>query len=111
MDKLSSPNKNINPIYTSALSLSPSEKPDMSPYLVHMTGKEAFLSILNFNDTKNRNEGIINCNTPAASKNTSYNEKVACFTESPLFAIEVFSYINQKKSTNWRLALNFPRKI
>jgi hypothetical protein len=74
-----------------AFRLSPLEKPDMSPYLVHMTGKNAIYKILT---DGGKGQGKINAAKPSQTKSQWYGESVVCFTESPLFAIDAFRYIS-----------------
>ncbi|RDE24580.1 hypothetical protein DV711_03035 [Motiliproteus coralliicola] len=77
-------------INTPTYRLSPLEKPDMSPYLVHLTGKNEILGILS---EKDGCSGLIKSCVPKDSKSDWYKEKVVCFTESPLFAIDAFRYL------------------
>lgn len=77
-------------IDTPAFCLSPLEKPDMSPYLVHMTGKQAIHGIL---ATDQAGQGKINAAVPSQTKSQWYQAAVVCFTESPLFAVDAFRYI------------------
>lgn len=74
------------------LCLSPIDKPDMSPFLVHMTGKDAILSILKSGE--GLGEGKINAQVPESSKSKWYEKKVVCFTETVLHAIDSFRYIS-----------------
>lgn len=87
-------------IDTPAFSLEPCEKPDMSPFLVHMTSKMAIHGIL-----KSDKEciGKINSSKPLDAKSW-FNEQVVCFTESPIFAIDAFRYI---RFSRWRQDLRF----
>ncbi len=77
-------------IDTPAFRLTALEKPDMSPYLVHMTGKEAIHGILS---AGGEGGGKINAAVPAQTRAEWYEEPVVCFTESPLFAVDAFRYI------------------
>ncbi|MCG8687301.1 MAG: hypothetical protein MI892_20655 [Desulfobacterales bacterium] len=87
-------------IGTPAFQLRPFEKPDMSPYLVHMTAKNSILGILNSGEDGN---GIIKSNRPLDAKSW-YDESVVCFTESPIFAIDAFRYIRFKR---WQMDLRY----
>lgn len=81
-------------ISTPTFDLSPIEKPDMSPFLIHMTGKDAIFSILQGEeDICEPGEGCILAAIPtySNSKNT-FDAGVVCFTESPTFAVDFFRY-------------------
>lgn len=81
-------------ISTPTFDLSPIEKPDMSPFLIHMTGKDAILSILQGEeDICEPGEGCILAAIPmySNSKNT-FDAELICFTESPTFAVDFFRY-------------------
>lgn len=81
-------------ISTPTFDLSPIEKPDMSPFLIHMTGKDAILSILQGEEEIcEPGEGCILAAIPtySNSKNT-FDAEVVCFTESPTFAVDFFRY-------------------
>lgn len=78
-------------IDTPTFQLTPVEKPDMSPYLVHMTGKNSIYSILTGGS---ENKGLIKASIPQQSKSEWYKEKIVCFTESPIFALDAFRYIS-----------------
>lgn len=74
-----------------SLQLSPIEKPDMSPFLVHMTGKDQILKILK--SGSHGAEGLIKASIPSQSKSVWYKREVVCFTESVLHSIDSFRYI------------------
>ncbi|WP_278492017.1 hypothetical protein [Acinetobacter gyllenbergii] len=78
-------------ILKKALQLSPIEKPDMSPFLVHMTGKDQILKILE--SSENNDCGVIKAFIPSQSKSSWYDRAVVCFTESVLHSIDSFRYI------------------
>ncbi|MFW1969495.1 hypothetical protein ACG95P_20845 [Acinetobacter guillouiae] len=78
-------------ILKKSLQLSPIEKPDMSPFLVHMTGKDQILQILE--SSENTEYGLIKSSIPSQSKSSWYDRKVVCFTESVLHSIDSFRYI------------------
>lgn len=81
-------------ISTPTFSLTPVEKPDMSPYLVHMTGKDQIAAILRGEGNEagpKANTGFLISAIPSQSKG-NYFAKVVCFTESPSFAIDFFRY-------------------
>lgn len=81
-------------IETRTLELRPFEKPDMSPYLVHMTTRNAILSILQSGEPQT---GQINAEIPSQSQSEWYDHKIVCFTESPLFAIDLFRYKSHQR--------------
>ncbi|EOG9063770.1 hypothetical protein KW450_21380 [Vibrio fluvialis] len=87
-------------IDTPAFRLNPIEKPDMSPHLVHMTGKESVLGILK---SGRDNGGLIKACVPEDAKSW-YKESVVCFTESPIFAIDAFRYIRFHR---WQMDMRF----
>jgi len=87
-------NKNIwndFKVLKKSLQLSPIEKPDMSPFLVHMTGKNQILEILKSGEDKKH--GLIKSSVPSQSKSKWYTREVVCFTESVLHSIDSFRYI------------------
>lgn len=87
-------NKNIWDDYKitkKSLQLSPIEKPDMSPFLVHMTGKNQILDILKSSEWDEH--GLIKASVPSQAKSEKYNREVVCFTESVLHSIDSFRYI------------------
>ncbi|EGQ9313582.1 hypothetical protein ABMY12_22930 [Vibrio vulnificus] len=71
------------------------EKPDMSPYLLHMTGRNEILGILQSGEFDG--QGRINSCVPTDSKTDWYDCKVVCFTESPTFAVDAFRYISFRR--------------
>jgi len=81
-------------IATPTFRLTPVEKPDMSPYLVHMTGKNEIAAILagkGNDDAADAGQGFLRAGIPEQSHG-NYHAKVVCFTESPTFAIDFFRY-------------------
>jgi len=64
--------------------LSPVEKPDMSPFLVHMTGKSQIKGIL---ETGENGMELINSCVPSQTRSNWYSENVVCFTDSPILSI------------------------
>ncbi|MDQ7815751.1 MAG: abortive infection system antitoxin AbiGi family protein [Melioribacteraceae bacterium] len=86
-------------IDTPTFDLLPVEKPDMSPFLVHMTGRNQILSILRGENipegimlTIPTNNGYLQSNIPEYGTQTGYNASVVCFTETPTFALDFFRY-------------------
>lgn len=89
-------------ISTKTFELRPFEKPDMSPYLIHMTNEEYLLKIL---ESKK-----LSAITPSQSMSEWYDEKIVCFTESPTFAIDFFRYKSYKRwCDDLRFGLGFSK--
>jgi hypothetical protein len=81
-------------IDTPTFDLTPVEKPDMSPFLVHMTGKKAIESILKGEGSATTlppEYGYLRASIPEYDQGI-YNLPVVCFTESPTFALDFFRY-------------------
>jgi hypothetical protein len=81
-------------IGTPTFQLTPVEKPDMSPFLVHMTGKNQIFNILKGENAPEELEegcGFLRAAVPKHS-GSAYTAKVVCFTESPTFALDFFRY-------------------
>lgn len=85
-------------ISTPTFHLSSVEKPDFSPFLIHMTGRDQLLSILRGENAPedvavNPGHGFLRASIPAYEGSAQhYNASVVCFTESPLFALDFFRY-------------------
>lgn len=83
-------------IDTPTFELSPVEKPDMSPYLVHMTGRDAIAKILageGSPDPLPDGTGFLMAVVPVYEGfNQLFSRPVVCFSESPLFALDFFRY-------------------
>ena len=93
-------------IKTPTFSLTPVEKPDMSPFLIHMTGKKEIQMILSGNGAPQPGEdgkGFLCASVPSQTKG-DYHAKVVCFTESPTFALDFFRY---RKFDRWKKDLRF----
>src|SRR5260221_14656724 len=83
---------------TPTFRLTPVDKPDMSPYLIHMTGKSAIASILKgegrLDEQQIEGEGFLMSSVPEYAKDASeatgegFDAPVVCFTESPTFSID-----------------------
>ncbi|MBT0082773.1 hypothetical protein [Vibrio alginolyticus] len=88
-------------IDTPTFRLTPVEKPDMSPYLFHMTGKSQLLSILSPEGEDVPEEyGFLRASIPEAQgEDRNYDARVVCFTESPVFALDFFRYRSFRR---WR---------
>ena len=81
-------------IVTPTFELTPVEKPDMSPFLVHMTGKAAIESILKGEGSPTvlpPNYGYLRASIPEYDQGI-FNAPVVCFSESPTFALDFFRY-------------------
>lgn len=81
-------------IDTPTFQLTPIEKPDMSPFLVHMTGRNEIVSILTGENAPVSNppsQGYLKAGIPEHAKRI-YKAAVVCFTESPTFALDFFRY-------------------
>jgi hypothetical protein len=82
-------------IDTPTFELSPIEKPDMSPFLIHMTGKNEIVSILEGQGTEleiAKGCGYLQANIPEYYQKKAFDAKVVCFSESPTFALDFFRY-------------------
>lgn len=83
---------------TPTFHITPVEKPDLSPFLIHMTGKNSLVSILkgeNKPDDLDLHErhGYLKAVKPSFNGQAEYyNSEVVCFTESPIFALDFFRY-------------------
>jgi len=81
-------------ISTPTFQLTPIEKPDMSSLLVHMTGRNAILSILRGDNAPSQvptGYGYLKANIPQYDDGT-FNAPVVCFSETPTFALDFFRY-------------------
>jgi hypothetical protein len=97
-------------IQTPTFRLTPVEKPDMSPFLFHMTGKKEILSILE-GDPKKVNFGLLHALIPENEPNKQYDAKVACFTESPIFSLDFFRYRSFRRWQNdQRFGIGFDKE-
>lgn len=85
-------------IDTPTFQLSSVEKPDLSPFLIHMTGRNQLISILSGENAPEgievpENNGFLRSAIPSYNGSQGYyNSSVVCFTESPLFALDFFRY-------------------
>lgn len=99
-------------IDTPTFRLTPIEKPDMSPFLVHMTGKNSIIGILKGYDVSARIEdsyGYLRAGVPENSQGV-YDAEVVCFTESPTFALDFFRYRSFRRwSSDQRFGLGFDK--
>jgi len=83
-------------IKTKTFNLESVEKPDMSRYLVHLTGKGELLSILK-GKRGSVNRGYLKASLPHYDRRDN-TEKVVCFTASPIFALDFFRF---KSKSRW----------
>jgi len=99
-------------IGTPTFQLTPVEKPDMSPFLVHMTGKNQIIDILkgeNAPEELGGVKGFLRAAIPEHLRST-YTAKVVCFTESPTFALDFFRYRSfQRWQSDQRFGLGFDK--
>ncbi len=81
-------------IDTPTFLLTPVEKPDMSPFLFHMTGRAAINSILTGEGGEvEPGHGFLKVCVPESNQQEGgYDAKVVCLTESPTFALDFFRY-------------------
>lgn len=88
-------------IDTPTFRLSPVEKPDMSPFLFHMTGRQEIKSILSPDlDDLPENSGFLRSAVPEAqAEDRNYEAEVVCLTESPTFCLDFFRYRSFRR---WR---------
>lgn len=84
-------------IKTPTFKLTSIEKPDLSPFLIHLTGRNQLLSILKGENAPEgieipQNFGYLKSSIPDYGSKSHYNSEVVCFTESPLFALDFFRF-------------------
>lgn len=82
-------------INTPTFELTSVEKPDLSPFLFHMTGRHAIHAILNGQGREEplpENSGWIRSSIPESSIKAGYNAPVVCLTESPVFCLDFFRF-------------------
>ena len=101
-------------IDTPTFDLTPVEKPDMSPFLVHMTGKREIESILRGEGAPTQlppNHGYLRSSVPEYDQGV-YNAPVVCFTESPTFALDFFRYRSFRRWQNdQRFGIGFRKSL
>jgi hypothetical protein len=91
---------------TPTFDLTPVEKPDLSPFLIHMTGKSSLVNILKGenipeNFESKENNGFLKAIKPSFDgREAYYNSEVVCFTESPIFALDFFRYRSFRRWTD-----------
>lgn len=93
---------------TPTFQLTSIEKPDSSPFLIHMTGRNELISILKGENSPEDKEvpdkyGYLKSSIPDYSAGF-YNSSVVCFTESPLFSLDFFRY---RSFSRWRADQQF----
>ena len=102
---------------TPTFELSSVEKPDFSPYLIHMTGKKSLLDILSgknhkrYKNLKEERKGYLKSSIPKFdSKKINYNSKVVCFTETPIFGLDFFRYRSYRRwQENQQFGIGFSK--
>jgi len=103
-------------ITTPTFRLSPVEKPDFSPFLIHMTGKQSLIDILKGNNTEagvtlEPETGFLKASIPDYNLESCYNSKVVCFTESPIHALDFFRYKNFRRwKRDQRFGIGFSKE-
>jgi hypothetical protein len=98
-------------INTPTFQLSPIEKPDMSPFLVHMTGKNEIKSIIEGKGAPGSiaGQGFLQASVPEHVVG-NYDARVVCFTESPTFALDFFRYRSYRRwSSDQRYGIGFDK--
>ena len=94
--------RNITPTFD----LTPIEKPDFSPFLIHMTGKNSLVNILKGENAPEEIEvqeghGYLKAVIPTfEGQEGLYNSEVVCFTEAPIFALDFFRYRSFRRWSN-----------
>lgn len=88
-------------IDTPTFHLTPIEKPDMSPFLFHMTGRKEIRSILTGEGAEiEQGHGFLRACVPESNQQEGgYDSRVVCLTESPTFALDFFRYRSFRR---WR---------
>ncbi|MBD2567089.1 abortive infection system antitoxin AbiGi family protein [Anabaena lutea] len=97
--------------WTPTFKLTSIEKPDMSPYLFHMTTEESLQSILQDQEV-GENEGKLIAQTPRHCSDDKYNVPMVCFTDTPPFALDFFRYrwSNSKDRENLKYGIGFDKR-
>ena len=105
--------RNVTPTFE----LTPIEKPDLSPFLIHMTGKNSLVSILKGENIKEgtvlpKRCGFLKAVKPSFDGQAAYyNSEVVCFTESPIFALDFFRYRSYRRwSLDQQFGIGFSKK-
>jgi len=86
-------------ILTPTFQLTPIEKPDMSPYLIHMTGKNSLARILQGEGASTSREahGFLKSAVPETGGKGGFDASVVCFTESTVFALDFFRFRSDRR--------------
>lgn len=87
--------KNVTPTFD----LEPVEKADMSPFLIHLTGKDSLIQIIKGAGSPLVRDGwgYLKSGIPPYAESGSYHCPVVCFTDSPIFALDFFRYRSSKR--------------
>lgn len=93
-------------IATPTFDLTSVEKPDMSPFLFHMTGRNEIYSILSGGGADSARilktepieggNGFLKALIPQVNE-TTFDGEVVCFTESTIFSLDFFRYRNYRR--------------
>lgn len=97
--------------WTPTFRLTSIEKPDMSPYLFHMTTRQRLKSILEDEDT-GECEGRLVAQIPRHCKKKAYKIPMVCFTETPPFGLDFFRYrwSDNKNRRNLKYGIGFDKE-
>ncbi len=97
--------------WTPTFRLTSVEKPDMSPYLFHMTIRESLKNILEDQET-GEDEGRLLAQIPRHCKKEAYRIPMVCFTETPPFALDFFRYrwSDNKDRENLKYGIGFDKE-
>lgn len=103
-------------ISTPTFQLTEVEKPDLSSFLIHLTGKNNLISILKGEGLEGvelpSESGFIKSSIPQFDSGTHYSSKVVCFTESPVFALDFFRYRSYKRwNSDQRYGIGFSKEV
>lgn len=103
---------------TPTFDLTPVEKPDFSPFLIHMTGKNSLVNILKGKNLSGgivlpEKHGYLKATIPVNDGDISYyNAEVVCFTESPIFALDFFRYRSFRRwNEDQQFGIGFSKNI
>lgn len=96
--------------WTPTFKLTSIEKPDMSPYLFHMTTEESLQKVLEDQEA-GENKGRLIAQIPRHCKNEEYRIPMVCFTETPPFALDFFRYrwSDNKDRQNLKYGIGFDK--
>nr|WP_192957844.1 hypothetical protein [Aliivibrio wodanis] len=82
----------------------------MSNYLIHMTDKKSLYNILEEGGSVNC--GLIKSYIPKGANSESFEHKITCFTESPIYALGAFMKISsRRKSEQMQFGIGFKKNF